>query len=64
MKKGKNENERSKTETRNENESRLKVHKKRRYCTYLCIEIKKRLCYSVMTINVAKKEMKRFKRTA
>ena len=63
--KQKNENERSKPEYETENENRLKVHKnRRRYCTYLCIEIRKRLCYSVTTINVAKKEMKRFKRTA
>ena len=54
-----------KPEYETENENRLKVHKsRRRYCTYMCIEIKKRLCYSVITINVAKKEMKRFKRTA
>ena len=55
-----------KPEYETENENRLKVHKNRRqYCTYLCIEIRKRLCYSVTTINVAKKqEMKRFKRTA
>ena len=55
-----------KPEYETENENRLKVHKNRRqYFTYLCIEIRKRLCYSVTTINVAKKqEMKRFKRTA
>ena len=44
-----------KPEYETENENRLKVHKNRkRYCTYLCIEIRKRLCYSVTTINVAK----------
>ena len=53
--KQKNENERSKSECETENENRLKVHKnRRRYCTYMCIEIRKRLCYSVITINVAK----------
>ena len=55
MKKEKNEDERSKSEYETENENRLKVHKnRRRYCTYMCIEIRKRLCYSVITINVAK----------
>ena len=44
-----------KPEYETENENRLKVHKNGgQYCTYLCIEIRKRLCYSVITINVAK----------